>query len=100
MDLDVVVAELFLDVVDAGQRLALEGQDLQMHGGVLLEPDLLLHLIDVGVSPDVQGDRLARDGLHEDLELVLSTNYGLAHFADVQGALHDLAVVKEPHLIV
>ena len=99
--LDVEVAELFLDDENAGQRLALEGQDLLLCGDTRLFPDLVLRLIDVVVSPDIQGDRLARDGLHEDLELVLSTKYGLFHVVDVQdGLLHGLAVVKELHLIV
>ena len=75
-----------------------------MWGDALLVPDLVLHVRDGVVSPDVQGDRLALEVLHGDLELVLSMNYGLVHFADIQDALLHfadvLAVVKELHLIV
>ena len=98
--LDAVVAELFGEVDDAVQRPALEGQDLLLRGDVRLEQDLLLQILHGVVSTDVQGDRLARDELHEDLERVLSTKYGTSHVADVQGVLHDLAVVKELHLTV
>ena len=68
---------LLLDVVVAGpevivQLLALEDQVLQVGRDVLLALGLQLHLQDGGVRRDIQGDRLARDGLHENL-------HGLAH---------------------
>ena len=103
--LDVVVAELSLEVEDVGQQLALEDQvELNMWGDVFLLLDLALHHRDGVVSPDVQGDRLAHEVLHEDLEIVPSTDYGLLHYADVQDAILHFAdvlgVVKELHLIV
>ena len=102
--LDVEVADLAIDVADDVQREAVAGQFLIVLGDTRLLPGLVLQLVQVVVSPDIQGDRLVGESLHEDLELVHSTNHGFLHAADVQGALLHvgdvLAVVKEQHLIV
>ena len=104
--LDVVVAEL--EAVVPVQDLALEGQvtvpfvELPLNR-IQLGAKPHLHIVDVVARLDTHGDRAAVQGLHEDLEPMLSAKHGDRHAADVQAPPHVgdvLLVVKEPHLIV
>ena len=95
LPLDVVVAEHVIIV----QLLALEDQVLLVGRDAPLVLDLGLQVGGGGVRRDIQGDRLARDGLHEDLHVLARVagliNYNIKQIIIIVRNIYNIKLVSD-----